>query len=414
MLLSGMRAFRVLALSIALLYPACPHAQHRVAAIGADVALTARPGAPASQQHTAESDTYLALLGRYEAGDYQGAADLAARLDVDTARRLARLMLDEVDREMDLLKRLAAASTEASTRGLLNQLRRERVRRLTLSLLVHTEAAVRLSDVNAFAGQLTLAREAVGRLRRVEEGLGGSLDTGEREAIRTFIRDWYLVVASRLQAGEHLAFLKTHVREGLELFRDDPELLLTRGTISESEADRAIVDRSLAREIYAPDFVQRWREFMSAAGGDYQAATRRRPEMYEATLRWGRICSHLGDRNEARRALDEVAASDGPAHLRYLAHLFLGVLAEREQQPDRARAAYESALALVPTAQAPMLALSLLCDGAGEPECARRWLSRSMAATGRGRLDPWWAYQRGQAWLGDSRLVAFRARGLQK
>ena len=414
MLLSGVRASWVLVLSFALLDPARLDAWSRAARTHAYVSLTAWTGAPVSQERTAEVSAYLALLGRYEAGDYGGAADAAARLDVYTARRLARLMLDEVDREMDLLKRLAATSTEASTRGLLNQLRRERVRRLSLSLLVHTEAAVRLSDVNAFAGQLTLAREAVGRLRRFEEDLGDSLDTGEREAIRIFIRDWYLVIVSRLQAGEHLAFLKTHVREGLELFRDDPELLLTRGTISEGEADRAIVDRSLAREIYAPDFVHRWREFMSAAGGDYRAATRRRPELYEATLRWGRICSHLGDRNEARRALDEVAASDGPAHLRYLAHLFLGDLAEREQQPDRARLAYESALALVPTAQAPMLALSLLCDGAGEPECARRWLSRSMAATGRGRLDPWWAYQRGQAWLGDSRLVAFRARGLQK
>ena len=53
---------------------------------------------------------------------------------------------------------------------------------------------------------------------------------------------------------------------------------------------------------------------MSAAGGDYQAATRRQPDLYEATLRWGRVNPHLGDRKAARRALDEVVASDAPAH----------------------------------------------------------------------------------------------------
>ena len=399
------------------------------------------PGAGA-QYRTAESGPYLALLGRYEAGDYQGAAGAVLRFDVYTARTLARLVLDDVAFEMVQLRRLKAASRGAPIASSLNQLRRERLRRLKLTLLVHTEAALRVSDVKAFGGQLALAGEALARLRRLEEDdrrINGPLRTNEDEpglersdepplsreqraalglpeweAMKPFIRDWYLVVASRLQSGGHLASLKKHVRGGLELLTDDPELLLTRGTISEGEADTAVVDRSLAGEIYASDFVQQWRQFMSAAGGDYQAATSRQPDLYEATLRWGRINMHLGDRKAARRALDEVAASDGPVNLRYMAQLFLGDLAEREQQPDRARAAYESALALFPTAQAPMLALSLLCDSAADSECARRWLSQSMAATGRGRLEPWWAYQRGQAWLGDKRLVAFRARGLQK
>ena len=402
------------------------------------------PVAAAAQYRTADFDVYLGLLARYEAGDYQGAADAVVGLDVNTARTLARLVLDDVDREMVLLRRLKAASPNAPTGSSLNALRRERVRRLKLTLLVHTEAAIRVSevDVKAFGRQLALAREAVARLLRLEEDdrrINGPLKTSEdepgiersdepppspeqraalglpdREAITLFIRDWYLVVASRLQLGGHLEFLKKHVREGLELLRDDPELLLARGAISEGEADTAVVDRSLAGEIYATDSVQRWRQFLSAAGGDYQAATRRQPDLYEATLRWGRINMHLGDLKAARRALDEVAGSDAPANLRYMAQLFLGDLAGRQQQVDRAREAYESALALFPTAQAPMLALSLLCDSAADSDCARRWLSQSMAATGRGRLEPWWAYQRGQAWLGDQRRVAFRARGLQK
>ena len=405
------------------------------------LALAALPAT--AQPPDADADAYLALLGRYEAGDYQGAADAIARLNPYTARTQARLVLDDVAFEMVLLRRLKAATRgDAPIGSALNDLRRERVRRLKLTLLVHTEAAVSVSDVKTFGEQLTLAREALARLRRLEEDdrrINGPLKTIEDEpgkkpsdaappsreqraalglpdpeAMTLFIRDWYLVVASRLQLADERVFLKRHVREGLELLGDDPELLLTRGTISEVEADMAVIDRSLAREIYTSNFTQRWREYMSAAGGDYTAAARLRPDLYEATLRWGRVNAHLGDRKAARRALDEVVASDAPAHLRYLAQLFLGDLAEREQEPDRARAAYESALALFPAAQAPMLALSRLCDSAAEPECARRWLSQSMAAAGRGRLDPWWDYPRGQGWLKDKRLVAFRERGLQK
>lgn len=409
--LFGMPTLGVILLSFVVLDPARLHAQH----------------VAASPYRTAEFASYLALLGRYEVGDYAGAADTAARLNVHAAQKLARVVLDDIDQEMIVLRRLKAATPDAPASIALDDLRRERVRRLKLTLLVHTEAALRAADVKAFGAQLTLAGDAIGRLRDLEEedrrvngppspspapapapGLPGW------EVLKPLLRDWYLVVASRLQRWDQLVFLKRHVREGLELLGDDAELLLTRGSISEAEADTAVIDRSLTRQIYASDYVHRWRQYMSAAGGDYAAASRRQPDLYEATLRWGRINTHLGDRTAAHRALDTVAASNAPAQLRYLAQLFLGDLAEREQQPDRARAAYESALALFPTAQAPMLALSVLCDGSGDPACARQWLSKSMAATGRGRLDPWWAYHRGQAWLGDARLVAFRARGLEK
>ena len=40
---------------------------------------------------------------------------------------------------------------------------------MKLTLLVHTEAAMRASDMKALGGQLTLAREAAGRLRRLED-----------------------------------------------------------------------------------------------------------------------------------------------------------------------------------------------------------------------------------------------------
>ncbi len=372
------------------------------------VLLSLLAGPPAiAQPGTPQATAYLSLLQRYESGDYEGAAKTALTLNPAAAHELGRLVIiEDIKDQMVLLQRLKAATPEAPTGDRLNQLRRERLRRLKLSLLVHTEAALRVTAPGPLGDQLTLARGLVTLLR--------DLVKDEWEGHEGFVRDWYLVVASHLQAADQPRYLKEHVTSGLGLFGDDPELLLARGSISEGEADISVVDRSLARDIYTSDFIQRWRQFMTAAGGDYKQAERHQPDLHEATLRWGRINSHLGDRKAARRALVSVASSEAPVRLKYLARIFLGELSEAEQQPAAAVDEYNAAHDLIPTAQAPMLALSQLCDATAQPDCARRWLSQSMAATGPGQLDPWWDYQFGQAWLGDQRLATFRARGLQK
>lgn len=394
----------------------------------------------AAQPGPAQVTAYLSLLERYESGDYAGAANAVLTLDPDYARALARLVAEDVEDEIVRLRRMKASVAEAPTRGFLNRLRRERIRRLKLALLLHTEAALRLTAARPLAGQLEIARVWMARLRSLEEDfkVNGPLDSSENEpgvsdsdgpalsreqraalgrpqweSLRLFVRDWYLVVVAHGQRVGHLGILKSLVTSGLELFKEDPELLLARGAISEGEADLAMVDRSLATEIYSPGFAERWRRFMSAAGEDYRLASRRQPDLDEATLRWGRINSHLGDHKEARRAFERVATGDAPALLRYLAQLFQGDLADREQRPDEARAAYEAASVLYPSAQAPLLSLSRLCDAAGDQTCARRWLTRSLAATKPGRVDPWWDYQRGQAWRLQERLSRFRARGLR-
>ena len=61
-----------------------------------------------------------------------------------------------------------------------------------------------------------------------------------------------------------------------------------------------------------------------------------------------------------------------------------------------------------------MLALSRLCDAAADVPCASQWLQRSFDATRRNRVDPWWQYQRGQAWMLQERLKRVRAEGLRK
>lgn len=386
-------------------------------ALLACVLLSAAGGQPAvAQPDTAQAGAaYLSLLQRYESGDYEGAAKAALTLNSGAAHELGRLVIiEDIKSQIVQLKRLKALSGDAPIETQLTKFRRERFRRLRLTVLVHTEAALRLEAPGPLGDQLTLARGWVTFLRSLEQDEWGSLEQDEWEGQERFVRDWYLVVASHLQRAHQPRYLKAHVTSGLGLFGDDPELLLARGSISESEAHVAIVDRSLSAEVYTSGFIERWRNFMSAAGRDYQEAARNRPDLHEATLRWGRINRHLGDRKTARRALGQVASSDAPTPLKYLARIFLGELSELEQQPADAVTEYQAALALVPSAQAPMLALSRLCDAADDDPCASQWLQRSLDATRRNRPDPWWQYQRGQAWMLDGRLAQLRAEGLGK
>lgn len=378
-------------------------------ALLACVLLSAARAQPAGAQPSTAQATaaYLSLLQRYESGDYEGAVRTALTLNPASARELGRLVVvEDIKSQIVLLKRSKAANPEAPTGNLLTQLRRERLRRLKLTLLLHTEAALRVTAPGPLGDQLSIARGWVSFLH--------SLEQDQWEGRQRFVRDWYLVVASHLQAADQPRYLKAHVTSGLGLFRDDPELLLARGSISESEADVAVVDRSLSAEVYRSGFLERWRDYMSAAGRDYQDAARRQADLHEATLRWGRINRHLGDRRAARRALGQVAASDAPTALKYLARIFLGDLSELEQQPADAVTEYQAALALVPSAQVPMLALSRLCDAAADVPCTSQWLQRSFDATRRNRVDPWWQYQRGQAWMLEGRLSRLRAGGLGK
>jgi tetratricopeptide (TPR) repeat protein len=331
----------------------------------------------AAQDVAAQREAYLAVLERYAAGDADGAAKDALAMDVRSTRRLAREMSE------------AGSATKP-----------RRPRRLKLIVLLHTEAALRTATPRQ---QLLVAKDAVDRLWK------GWKDD---DAIRPFIRDWFLVVVSHLQSIGDLALLAPHIDAGLGAFDGDPELLLARGWLSESRAERAVVDRSLVREIYELDYQGRWRQRLAIAAGDYRGALRRNAVLHEATLRLGRVGALRGDDDEARRAFEQVVSGTAPASLKYLAHLFLGELAEGAGDRAAARAAYEAALGYVPAAQAPKLSLSRLSVLGGDLTDARGWVARALAETAPERSDPWWHYRRGQAWLGQARLDEFRRRGL--
>lgn len=107
-----------------------------------------------------------------------------------------------------------------------------------------------------------------------------------------------------------------------------------------------------------------------------------------AALHLGRIRLLAGSDASARQLLD-VAASDASSRVnRYLANLFLGALAERND-PQAAEKYYRAALDVQPHAQSARLALSSFLAHDNRIEEARR----VNADTGtQPSFDPWWSY----------------------
>ena len=355
----------------------------------------------------AQARAYLQELDSYEHGEYEAAAAAVQALNVGEVRQWITAALAEIEERIVALQRVDVAPAEVW------RLKQSQSRILELALLVHTELVMRLRDELSLESQLWLCQRILADMRHLilPEDENGKR---ERAALELLARDWYAATVSQLQYMGNLPYLRGHVDAGLAIFKDDPELLLARGTLSETSADLALVDRSVADDIYTRDFILESRRMLTAAAEDYEAVLRLQPGHQEAALRLGRVNRLLGNRGRARSQYGAVLESDAVTRLQVLARLFRGELAEFEKDSAAADAEYHAAHALAPAAQSPMLAASRLCDARGDLSCARDWLERSFAAASPDRQDPWWGYLRGQAWLAGERLTRLRARGLGK
>ena len=95
------------------------------------------------------------------------------------------------------------------------------------------------------------------------------------------------------------------------------------------------------------------------------------------------------------------------AVLRYWRWLVRGKALEALGRADEARAAYGEALALVPTAQSPRVALMAMDLTHGNREAADR-LAAEIRTAPDPVSDPWWSYPHGDLRFLTSRLAALR------
>jgi tetratricopeptide (TPR) repeat protein len=127
----------------------------------------------------------------------------------------------------------------------------------------------------------------------------------------------------------------------------------------------------------------------------------------EAAARRGLLLFRLDRPDDALKALDEAEAAGGDEAVRYWTWLFRGRVLERLDRHIDAAVAYEQALAIVPNAQSPAVALASLWQRHDRPADALAWARRAMT-TAAGAADPWWLYWRGDLRHATDRLTAVR------
>jgi hypothetical protein len=209
----------------------------------------------------------------------------------------------------------------------------------------------------------------------------------------SFVRDWYRATVATAQAVEF--FDNLHLARGLRLFPDDPELLLLAG--AEREAMATPLFQAFARSVRRGALVagiDSASAELAAAVSYYRRTLAADPDHVEARIRMGRVLGLRGRHADAVEELRRATAAPLDRAYQYLVLLFLGEGLEGVGDAAAALAAFEQAVALVPEARAPYLAIARLSRERGDRARTLSSLDRALAPmTLDDPIDPLWLYR---------------------
>ncbi|HEY1909601.1 MAG TPA: tetratricopeptide repeat protein [Vicinamibacterales bacterium] len=324
------------------------------------------------------------------------------------------------------LSRLAAHAASARRSG-------ERHYVLRRGALLHTDLAILDRDVVATPSTPTVLRSIAPQAFTMDVSDGRQVDfrqsgvhweiarmlldnVAPREeqkpepGLDPMVRDWYRATAAWMQLrGSHDTHHLDHARE---LLRNDPDILFLSGTQHETLADATI--QAAMRSAVVPNGVSfnmgSERDELRQADGFFKRALEIKPDAVETRLRQGRVQGELGRHAEAASSLEQATHAATSSPMAYYADLFLGAEREALGRFDLARTSYESAAALYPRAQSPLIALSQLARRTGDRAGALRSMEQLFALP---RVrdehdDPWWMYYLYQARGADALIDAVR------
>jgi tetratricopeptide (TPR) repeat protein len=239
------------------------------------------------------------------------------------------------------------------------------------------------------------------------------------ETRSAFAGGWYQAMAETAWGEARLGDAIDWTERGLERLPASAGLPLVSGALAEVRALQAagadprpegdrfsdVNARRLRGELLLR---RRVREHLERARDALQSAIRADSSVAEPHLRLGRVSWKLGDRERARASLAEALARRPDAGTAFLAHLFLGGLAEEAGQLEEAASEYEAALGLEPRAQSARLALSHARLRRGDAFGARLAVEKSLRSAGERVTDPYWGYPWGLAFGAEGRLERLR------
>jgi Tfp pilus assembly protein PilF len=309
----------------------------------------------------------------YANGDYAGAVRCAAAIE-----------------PAELNKQASRAVREASPAQLRQRLRL--LAALEIELRIDAGALMACATpelLNGFPSSMARKRKPawVERLELAGDGRAQGGGAGLDEPDWVFLKQWHLLATAYNQGHGYVAAAKACLESASAELRDDPEMKLAEGALSEVGCSRC--KEGLVK--------------CADAERSYRAALKAAPETTEARLRLGKVLIEQGRASEALTLLEPLNLVE-QTRTRYLARMFSALAHERADELSEAQHFYELAEHVGTTASST-IGLATLAYRAGDGARARALLSRKKADAS----DPWLAYGKGIAWNAAAYLAKLRA-----
>lgn len=310
--------------------------------------------------------------------DYDRLVDAYATGHLDEAvSQLSRWPWEQVKGAVSLFVKAIEAQTALVTAPVSS-------RRLRAAVMLHTDlAAALLND------DFTRAESHINLARRLVDLLTGRRRRDPRA--REFVPRWYEFAPSMYLLHQNPDKALLLVQEGFTHAADNATLHLYSGIVFEMTGPRqgALVARARSLTLRPG----RLEAPLEAAARAYGRALTADSHMAIARIHLGRV-HFLQHDSRARADLEQALADATDIGARYLAHVFLGDLAESDKRQADALHEYEAAMAVGPQYQTAYVAAARMADALGEFERAREI---ALALVGiEKREDPWWNYRLGE------------------
>jgi tetratricopeptide (TPR) repeat protein len=216
----------------------------------------------------------------------------------------------------------------------------------------------------------------------------------EHERVRAFSLRWLRLVIGIYTSCGLLERASGYVHYGLAVFPESSQLYVARGIIVEAGVRKKLIPDWRRGTILSTENRPAVEEALRGAENQYVRALSIDRHNAEAHLHLGWMRLFLSD----RRARVDLAAAveDGrDDRIRYLAHLFLGGVAEHEQRLADALQEYELARSAGPDFQTPYVAMSRIEQALGHADRAHELALAGLTLDKRDDDDPWWDHRIG-------------------
>jgi tetratricopeptide (TPR) repeat protein len=220
---------------------------------------------------------------------------------------------------------------------------------------------------------------------------------------------WTISVARLLLVNGDIGMADRMLNRAVERIANDPAILLTQGTVKETQASRFIADLAGGR-LDAPATAAKPRDSsLTAAQASLEKALKLQPALVEAKLRLAHVFAMKGDDAHAYSLISEVLAAKPPPAFKYLGSLMGGAVLERSRQFDAAAKSYVEAILAMPDGQSAYLALANILHKSGQKAEAGAVMDRMFARGAVGaNADPWWTYPLGLDLSMDKQFEEYR------